>query len=99
MDLIGVQNIAFIVLKKDTDSVNVTPSYPLTGEHMNNIRNILSGFSNLFTGFQPRSYAHSNGFKEDAENLGKDVKILGRDFTKSANTVYGKATSDEKKKR
>ena len=99
MNLLGAQNIAFMVLKKDTDSVNVTPSYPLTGEHMNNIRNILSGFSSLFTGFQPRSYAHSNGFKEDAENLSKDVKILGRDFTKSANTVYGKATSDASKER
>ena len=99
MNLLGAQNIAFMVLKKDTDSVNVTSSYPLTGEYMNNLRNILSGFSNLFTGFQPRSYAHSNGFKEDAENLSKDVKILGRDFTKSANTVYGKATSDASKER
>jgi hypothetical protein len=66
---------------------------------MNHLRNILQGFSNVFTGFQPRSYAHSGGFKEDAENLSRDVKNLGRDFTKSVDTVYGKATSGASKKR
>lgn len=93
------QKFDLLVLKNHTYMVNGTKSYQLTGEYMNHIRNILSGFSNLFTGFQPRSYAHSNGFKEDADNLGKDVKTLGLDFTKSANSVYGKATSGASKKR
>lgn len=66
---------------------------------MNHLRNILDGFSNVFVGFQPRSYAHHSGFRDDAENLSNDVKTLGQDFTKSANTVYGQATPNASKKR
>ncbi|MGL5293988.1 MAG: hypothetical protein ACRC9V_09555, partial [Aeromonas sp.] len=69
------------------------------GGYMNHLRNILDGFSNVLTGFQPRPYSQSFGFKDDAKNLRNDVKTMGQDFTKSVNTIYGKATSDTSEKR
>ncbi|EKP0260273.1 hypothetical protein JFQ93_001531 [Aeromonas sobria] len=94
-----VLTVALCEQEKDTGHVNVTDGYLLTGEFMNHLRNILQGISNVFTSFQPRSYAHPRGFKDDAENLSRDAKNLGRYFTKSADTVYGKAISGAKKKR
>lgn len=66
---------------------------------MNHLRNVLQGFSSIFAGFQPRTYAHSNGFRDDIDNMRNDVKTLGQDFTKSANTVYGKATPSASERR
>lgn len=61
---------------------------------MNHIRNILSGIFKLFTCFQPRSYepSNSNGFKEDADNLSRDVRMFGENFTQSTNSIYSKTT-------
>lgn len=66
---------------------------------MNHLRNILNGFSNVFSGFQPRVYANDGGFGADADSLRNDAKVLGQDFTTSANKVYGKATTSASKKR
>ncbi|MDO2950578.1 hypothetical protein [Aeromonas simiae] len=65
---------------------------------MKHLHNILDGFSNVFSGFQQREYASDGGFRADAENMRGDVKTLGKDFTKSAETIYGQATADAGKK-
>ncbi|MGL4449094.1 MAG: hypothetical protein ACRCYV_10080 [Aeromonas sp.] len=65
---------------------------------MDHLRVIWSGFAGVFAGFQPRRYAQLGSFKQDAERLGCDLKRLGDDFTKSANTVYGKTTTATSKK-
>lgn len=66
---------------------------------MGHIRNIMSGFSDVLTSLQPRPYARSGGFKEDVENLSKDVEKLGQDFTKSVKSAYGKTTTDASEER
>ncbi len=66
---------------------------------MKHLKNLLLGFSNIFSGFQPAAYAPvSNGFETDAHLLTGDVKTVGRSLKKHTRLVYGKTTSHKSTK-
>lgn len=61
---------------------------------MKHLKNLLLGFLNIFSGFQPAAYTPvSNGFETDAHLLTGDVKTVGRGLKKNTSLAYGKTTS------